>query len=376
MGRKAKSERDVEIILDVFAVGTDKDLAGLSITRWDISRGIIMGVEKPKGLDGVRSNESGAEAARQSGGKLVATVRASDRVNEADAFLLIAGAAGGTGSGALPVLTRQLKEYFLKKPAYNLVVLPSARQEEADRRASYNAGTCLKSAYLAADAVFLADNQRFAGRDESSKEHPEKVNEQIAAPFYNLFCAGEERKARHIGAKTMDAGDIIQSLAGWSVAGQGHASAAWSKKPAVKPGSGSGGAQGGSDEVALVEKAVRLIGEALHAVPIECDPRDARRALYLLTAPHEAMNMYLIGQVGNLMRREAPSAVIRGGDYPRDRRQMELSLLLSELTAVGRVTDIFGRTIDYMNLGKPKRRRKAVDALPDEEAFGDIPLLL
>jgi len=48
-----------------------------------------------------------------------------------------------------------------------------------------------------------------------------KINSMIAEPFYGILCAGEEKKPKYIGAKLLDAGDIMQTIVGWTVIGYG-----------------------------------------------------------------------------------------------------------------------------------------------------------
>ncbi|NIU85674.1 MAG: cell division protein FtsZ, partial [Candidatus Korarchaeota archaeon] len=151
--------------------------------------------------------------------------------HETDAFLLIASAAGGTGSGAIPVLTQYLKERYAEKPLYNLIVLPFRHEEKVEERTIYNAASCLKSAYLVADAIILIDNQRYISKDASLRNNLAKINTFVVEPFYNLLCAGEEKKAKYIGAKIIDAGDIIQTLSGWTVIGYGKSQIPFFKSP-------------------------------------------------------------------------------------------------------------------------------------------------
>ncbi|MFC1982536.1 hypothetical protein ACFLV5_01950 [Chloroflexota bacterium] len=102
-----------------------------------------------------------------------------------------------------------------------LIVLPFKHEEETEERTLYNTAVCLKSAYPIADAVFLVDNQRYVRKDLSLRDNIAKINESIVAPFYNVLCAGEEKKAKHIGAKMLDAGDIIETVSGWTAIGYG-----------------------------------------------------------------------------------------------------------------------------------------------------------
>ena len=75
--------------------------------------------------------------------------------------------------------------------------------------------------YLVADAVFLIDNQRYVKKDAPAENNLNAINARVAEPFYNVLCAGEETNRRFVGSKTLDAGDIIQTLAGWTVIGGG-----------------------------------------------------------------------------------------------------------------------------------------------------------
>jgi len=62
--------------------------------------------------------------------------------------------------------------------------------------------TCLKSSYLVADAIFLVDNQRYAMKNAPITHNLAHINERIVMPFFNLLCAGEEKRSKHIGAKS------------------------------------------------------------------------------------------------------------------------------------------------------------------------------
>ena len=75
------------------------------------------------------------------------------------------------------------------------------------------------------------DNQRYVRKDSSIQSNLSKINSMIAAPFYNMLCAGEEKKAKYIGAKLLDAGDIIQTVVGWTAIGYGKTTAPIFKMP-------------------------------------------------------------------------------------------------------------------------------------------------
>ncbi len=177
LNRKALSQRGMEIVAGTFAINTDvADLSGLSSITPDSQHRILIGGQKTSGHGVGKINELGAEVAKEDADKVVDTVRASKRLSMVDAFLLVAGAAGGTGSGAIPVITQQIKEHFKDKPVYNLIVLPFRHEEQTEERAVYNVATCLKSSYLVADAVILVDNQRYISKESSIQTNLAKIN--------------------------------------------------------------------------------------------------------------------------------------------------------------------------------------------------------
>src|SRR5664280_2129432 len=162
MAKKAHIQSGLDILTNVLAVNTDvADLSGLANIRSDFQHRILIGNKKTGGHGVGKMNDVGADIARSDGDKVIEAIRLSPRLADTDAFLLIAGAAGGTGSGSISVLTHMIKERYLDKPVYNMIVLPFRYEEATEERSIYNVGTCLKSAYLAADAVFLVDNQRY-----------------------------------------------------------------------------------------------------------------------------------------------------------------------------------------------------------------------
>ena len=103
---RARGQRGIEIITGVFAVNTDAaDLSGLTRIKPDYQHRVLIGGRKTGGHGVGKINELGAEIAREDGDKVIDAIRTARRFFETDAFLLVAGAAGGTGSGAIPIMT-------------------------------------------------------------------------------------------------------------------------------------------------------------------------------------------------------------------------------------------------------------------------------
>ncbi len=368
MNKKARIQGGFDILTNVLAVNTDvADLSGLQAIKSDFQHRILIGNKKTGGHGVGKMNEVGADIARSDGDKVIEAVRITPNLADTDAFLLIASAAGGTGSGSISVLTHMIKERYMDKPVYNMIILPFRYEEATEERSIFNVGTCLKSTYLAADAVFLVDNQRYLKKDAPIRNNLAKINRMVVKPFYNVLCAGEETNPKYIGSKVLDAGDIIQTLSGWTVIGYGKA-----KMPRFK-----------SEKIHFREKSSetqhggQAIDEALGDLSVKANPTEAKKALYLLTAPPGDMDMDLINDLSSTLKTMATEAVIRSGDYPRGQGgDIEVTVILSELTNSRKVIDYFSKTIEYINRAKRRQSGIEYEQMGIGDTFKDIPSLL
>jgi tubulin-like protein CetZ len=366
---RARTQRGINIITGCFAVNTDaSDLLGLTSIGKDHHHRILIGGRKTGGHGVGKVNELGAEIAKEDSDKIIDNLRSIKRFFETDAFLLIAGTAGGTGSGAVSIVAKYLKERYFDKPVWTLLVLPFEHEELTEERTVFNVATCLKSCYSVADAVFLADNQRYVRKDSSIQSNLSKINNMIVAPFYNILCAGEEKKTKHIGSKLLDAGDIIQTVVGWTAIGYGK-----TLSPVFKlPNLGNDFRKKGTD----IQKGIRAMDEAISELSMKCNPAEARRALYLVSGPPKEMSIDMVKEIGIYMRDIAPEAIIRNGDYPRDNGVVDVTLLFSEFADLEKVRNYYIRSSDLIPEFK-RRQEDAEDKLKSlEDASKDIPSLL
>jgi len=371
----ARTQRGLDIITGALAVNTDTaDLSGLSYIKPDYQHRILIGGQRTRGHGVGKVNEIGAEIAREDSDKVLEGIRSVERFAETDAFLLIAGAAGGTGSGTVSVLTQQIKEHYAGKPLYAIIVLPFRYEEITEERTVYNVGTCLKSIYLVADAVVLVDNQRYVREKSSISSNFSSINTRIVTPFYNLLCPGEETNRKYIGARVLDAGDIMQTLAGWAVIGHGTTNI-----PRIKIFDGNFDFRGKLDfrnKANATLRGVQAMNQAISALSLGCTPADAKRALYLLTAPHGEMTMDMIKQISSYLKRIAPQAIIRAGDYPRGKGSLDVTVVLSELINSRKVMDYFNKALRYTHLVKMRRGGMEYEYREIEGNLSDLPSLL
>ena len=370
LNRRARGQRGIEIVTGAFAVNTDAaDLSGLSNIKSDYQHRILIGGRRTSGHGVGKINELGADVAREDADKVIDAIRTARHFYETDAFLLIAGAAGGTGSGAISIMTQHIKERYGDKPVYNLIILPFEHEERTEERTIYNTATCLKSANSVADAIILIDNQRYVRKDFSLRNNLNKINALITEPFYNLLCAGEEKKSKYIGARILDAGDIIQTLVGWTVIGYGRSQLKLIRFPFERT-------RNFRKKSTETHKGIHAMDEALSELSLKCNPIDSGRALYLISAPAKEINMDMVKELGDYLKDIAAEAIIRNGDYPRERGALDVTLILSELNDVTRVRGYYDKSVRFLSDVKRRREESQSKIKGIEDASKDIPSLL
>ena len=199
----------------------------------------------------------------------------------------------------------------------------------------------------------------------------ERINQQIAAPFYDLMCAGEITKFKNVGAKTLDAGDIMQSIDGWTAIGTGRTEIPrgfrfpWQMaKVNFREKSGE------------TLRAMQAMDAAFSELSISCGPEDAGRALYLLSAPAREMSMDIAKGLGDYLREMAENAVIRAGDFPREKGGIDVTVILSQLAFVQKIRDYYDRASAFAQTQK-ERVRETTGRLRDmEDAGKGLPSLI
>ena len=366
---RAMEFRRLEIILDAFAVNTDAtDMASIRSIRNDYQHKILAGAGKTRGHGVAKLSEVGAEIIRADADKIIDAMRSTPRFYEGDAFLVIAGTAGGTGGGGAPVICQELQNRF-DKPVYAMLVLPFEHEENTEERAIYNSAMCLKATSTVTSAVFLVDNQRYVRKDFSLKGNISGINRIVAEPFLNPLSAGEEKRRGNIGARLLDAGDIMQTLEGWSAISYGVVKIPfipmpWDYSPNFRKRGSS------------VHRGIEAMDQALSEMSIDFDPREAYKALYLISAPHRELNMDLVKELGDHLRDYAPQAVIRNGDYPRNKASIDVTVMLSKIASVPRIQQIYNKACALPAVHERRESEKQTKANLTDEAGRDVPSLI
>ena len=384
-------ERD-PIYKGVFAVNLGAgDLYGLKYIPQTDDHSILIGADNEfRGRGAGKVNADGAEQARKNSRKIVGSIRDEGDVYAADAILVIATTAGGTGSGSVGPIIDMLKDEF-KKPVYGMLVLPFENQyDEPD--SVINTATCIKKVVenSLADAVFLVDNQKFVRKGDSMGTNYSLINRRIADSFMDILCVGEETDRSYIG-EVLDANDVIRILSGPCALGVSHA---YVPPPAKQSASlfglfGKGNAgkpRHFSVTKAQVERAQNVVHASLSELSLDCEFEDdngavrydAQNVLGLFSGPAEEATEEIVEMMDSTFAERVPGAGRRKGTYPgRTSDTISVTCIMANIgqgAAMDRVAWFYEAATRMMGESSERKERRqrgwsdigrAADQLPD-----------
>ncbi|MBA7691567.1 Tubulin-like protein CetZ [subsurface metagenome] len=116
--------------------------------------------------------------------------------------------------------------------------------------------------------------------------------------------------------------------------------------------------------------------EALCELSVDIRLADVGSAVYALSAPAKEMSMDAIKETGDHLRHLAPNAVIRGGDYPREKGELSLTIVLSRICNVDRVKGYYPRLKESNHILERMQKEAAAKIRVQEMAWSDVPVLL
>ena len=302
------------IVRDAIAVNTAKaDMMGLQHIPEE--KRVLIGQSRVKG-DGVGAdNELGAEVAEEDIDEVQGAID-SVPVHEVDAFLIVAGLGGGTGSGGSPVLAKHLQRIYTE-PVYGLGVLPGS-----DEGGIYtlNAARSFQTFVREVDNLLVFDNDAWRKTGESVQGGYDEINEEIVTRFGVLFGAGEIGQGGEVAESVVDSSEIINTLEGGGVSTIGYAS------ETVETSSSDGGLlsriTGGDDTDDLdsahtTNRITSLVRKAaLGRLTLPCEIEGTERALLVLAGPPQHLNRKGIERGRKWIEEQTGSMEVRGGDYP------------------------------------------------------------
>ncbi|TYL37139.1 cell division protein [Natronococcus pandeyae] len=295
---------------------------------------VLIGQARVKGHGVGADNELGAHVTEEDIDEIQGAI---DRVpvHEIDAFLIVAGMGGGTGSGGAPVLAKHLKRIYTE-PVYGLGVLPGT-----DEGGIYtlNAARSFQTFVREVDNLLVFDNDVWRSTGESVEGGYDRINREIVERFGLLFAAGEVGHGDHVAESVVDSSEIINTLSGGGISTVGYAS------ETVDSSSGLLSSFTGDDsfdEGEATNRMTSLVRKAtLGRLTLPCDVSSAERGLVVATGPPEHLNRKGVERGRQWLEDETGSMEIRGGDYPTtDREEVGAIVLLSGVTDVPRIQQL------------------------------------
>ena len=295
-------------ITDVLAVNTAKaDLLGLE--HVPVDNRLLIGQSRVKGHGAGADNVLGTEIGQEDSIEVMNEV-GSFPISQLDAFLVVAGLGGGTGSGAGPVIARELRRQY-DEPVFGLGILPGP-----DEGGIYqlNAARSFKTFVDQTDNLILFDNGAWRhGGDESLETGYDYINRELATRVGVLFTAGEATDATP--ESVVDSSEIFNTLKGGGVSTIGYATSnltrshrgllsRYKTKPRYEE----------ADTVHQITTTVRQA--ALGRLTLPCELRGVQRALVIVAGPPEALSRKGVERSMGWIQDATGSMEVRGGDYP------------------------------------------------------------
>nr|WP_247415548.1 tubulin/FtsZ family protein [Halomarina salina] len=326
------------IVRAALAVNTAKaDLMGLEHVPEE--NRVLVGQSRVKGHGVGADNELGAEVAEED---IDEVMSAMDDVpaHEVDAFLIISGMGGGSGSGGGPVVARHLKRIYTE-PVYALGILPSS-----DEGGIYtlNAARSFQTFVRETDNLLVFDNDNWRNAGESMQGGYDAINEEIVERFGLLFGAGEVEHGGEVAESVVDSSEIINTLAGGGVSTVGYASETIEREDTglLSRFRGNGGNGDDLDAAQTTNRVTSLVRKAaLGRLTLPCEVDGVERALLVMAGPSKYLNRKGIERGRKWLEEQTGSMEVRGGDYPLGSGDFVASVvLLSGVTNVPRIKEL------------------------------------
>jgi len=300
--------------------------------------------ERSKGHGAGADPDLGAELTRQDLGE-VQRVLDNVPLHDVDAFLVVAGLGGGTGSGGGPVFADALGERY-GEPVYGLGVLPSG---DEGGRASLNAARSIRSFVDSTDATIAFDNDAWREGTQSIESGYEQTNLEIAKRIVALLAPGEY-DGSPVSENAMDSSDVKRTLSVGGVATVAYAEASLEEETQRQRGllgrlrndPQEGEHTGAATKVhGLVRRAARS------RLTCPADIASAERALVVVSGPPAELSQKGLVRSRKWLESQIDSVEVLAGDDPRPAAdRLRATVLLANATDVPRIDALQAQAVD------------------------------
>jgi cell division GTPase FtsZ len=319
---------ETAFVHDAIAINTARaDLLGL--TEISLANRVLIGSSRLKGHGTGADNELGAEVASDDIGDVMNAID-TVAIHDVDAVLVVGGLGGGTGSGAAPVIARELRRQYTE-PVYGLGILPGR-----DEGSIYtlNAARSFKTFVEHVDNLIVFDNDAWREGEESLRAGYDRINEEIARRLGVIFSAGEIRNGQVVAESVVDASEVINTLGSDGLSTVGYA-ATPIDRPERRLLARKRTAPDVGDATNRILSTVRRA--ALGRLTLPCELAGVERALLVVSGPPEFLDRRGIERARRWIEEITGSMEVRGGDYPLDSNYVAASVLFSGVRDVPRI---------------------------------------
>ena len=324
------------VVRSAIAVNTaEADLLGLDHVPEE--NRILIGQARVKGHGVGADNELGAEIAEEDIDEIQNAV---DKVpvHEIDAFLIVAGLGGGTGSGGSPVLAKHLKRIYTE-PVYGLGILPG---KDEGGIYTLNAARSFQTFVREVDNLLVFDNDAWRKSGESIKGGYDEMNNEIVRRFGVLFGAGEISAGDDVAESVVDSSEVINTLAsgGISTVGYDVEEIRSYQSNGLLSRFTSSATPDSANTTNRITSLVRKATLGRLTLPAEIEGQGAERALLVVSGPVDYLNRKGIERGRKWLEEKTGSMEVRGGDYPLDEANVAAAVLLSGVHNVPRIKEL------------------------------------
>jgi len=297
---------------------------------------ILIGQTVVKGHGVGTDNKLGAKIAQEEIETILSEID-NRGTHEMDAFLILAGLGGGTGSGGAPVLAKYLSEMY-SEPVYTVGILPAP---EEGKLYSLNAARSMISLLKYVDNLILIDNGAWKFEGLSLKESFNRINREVVVRLALLVRAGEPLEEGMVGEMVVDSSEVINTFRGGGISSIGYSTslAEPEKKKKFLPFGRKKDTLMEDDKAIKIATLVRRA--TLGRLSVPCNPKSAERALILVAGPPEQLDRKGLEKAKLWLEDLIAGVEVRAGDYPTRRTEHVAALvILANVTEVPRVREL------------------------------------
>lgn len=365
---------NTNFITDCLAVNTaHQDLDGLKIVPEN--KRLLIGEPKVKGNGVGANNKKGRDMMENDINEVIHNIN-NMPTHELDAFIIIASLGGGTGSGGMPVLAKELKQRFTE-PVYGIGILPSNTEGQIY---TVNAARSLQSCVEQLDNLMIFDNNAWSRGEGSIEEWYNNLNKILATRFGTIFASGEIREDQDVAESVVDASEVINTLDCGGVSTIGYASCELDEN-IVNPGLLTR-LKGDNkiDESKSTMRITSLVKKSLSGdLTIPANIYSTERALSIVSGPKKFMMRKGMEEGRRHIEKKTDCMEVRSGDYPRnDISELSVTILLSGVHDLPRIKELQKIAVEADDKIKKVREERGnhLDELLEKEDAEEIDNLL